>query len=209
METAPTQLNRGMKYAEVTIIKNIEHRGFFNTIFSSLGMIDEETIVNSEHDIIVMKFDDEELPFSVNDRYVDCEYKAKTGYSGDILYFNKRSKKAHLQKDTIFFETPNEKDGKKTLNFNVLKNFETDTYPKIAASINNTIMYTNDYAFSDVEGLGKNHFYGITRMESSETKPRYYVAYKAPYITKEEVIYITKHHLLRNWNPTNIYEEAA
>jgi hypothetical protein len=196
-------LNHGMKYAEVTIIKNLETRGFFSTLLSSIGVMDEETLVDTERDIMIMKFDDEELPFNVNDRYVDLKYKATVGASDKILYIDKRNSDNKKSQDTMFLESPKETDGVRTLDFNILKNYKTDKYPKVTPSINNMILYNYDRGFCDTSMSSKNHFYGVTRLESSDAKPRYYVAYKAPFITKEEVIYITRCHLFRNWNTAN------
>jgi hypothetical protein len=193
--------NPNLKYAEVTVIKNVEERTIFNFL-QHFFRVDEETIVDKEGDQVLMEFEGEP-PFDTKDHFEDCDLEFITGFSGDILFIKKKDKT-----NTFFSRKPHTNDdGNPCLSFKEVT--EGSNKHKVRSlpipSLKNTVLYSNknelvekevkgvkSYSFEVIE---KNCFY-LIRIESRDIKPRYVVVYDETIITRKMVIYLVRSILL-------------
>lgn len=163
-----------IKYAEITIIRNIEEENIFRGIIRYFGY---ENITNDK-DTIIIVFDDGTM-YDIKDEYENKDFKfAVTGYNHNFpIYFEIRDKKT-----TLFYKSPKYVDDKKKLDFNPIfkgcKNYDKN---QVIASIYNIIY----------EDIHKKDQFGIVRLKSNEEKPRYKLAYNDSIFDKSDMIYLT------------------
>jgi hypothetical protein len=190
METPPpppSQTTR-LQYAEVTVIKSFKHRSFWQDLWTFAGG-DEEPIVDPENDTVLMTFAGEP-PFDTKDRYVDLKFKFTLGFGVDypkILYI--KAEGPRRGNSTYFPRDPRKDDaGTLPLDFREMTKdhpvYDLSKNP-IKASVRNTILYQH-------VGLRETNFFYFARLQSSDTMPRYVVAYDDTLISKVEVIYLVR-----------------
>lgn len=173
-----------IKYAEITIARNLEEESWLSYFKNLIG----EEDVTSNNDTIIISFDDgyiTDTKTALEDKQFDFGYKSYN--SSYPIYFNKPDK------DVLSLQDPLVKNGCLYMNFNII--FQND--PKFAtlnkvASIYNTIYYSpssNNQVFAILKN-GHNH--------------RYLLAYDNSYFDKSDIIYFV-HRLFTNSFTYNSY----
>lgn len=161
-----------MKYAEITIIRNIEQEDILRTFARYFGY--ENT--TNDTDTIIITFDDGSI-CDTKDEYTDKKYKF--GMIGHNHYFP-----IHFQKDEknicIFYRETYIKDGVKFLNFkNVFKYNKNYEISRDSSAYN--LIYEN---------INKKEVFAICRIKSSEENPRFLLAYDDTIFDKSDIIYV-------------------
>jgi len=160
-----------MKYAEITIIRNLKEETIVRAIQRYLGY---ENITN-ELDTIITHFDDNSI-YDIKDEYIDKKLKfgVKVYNNNFPIYFD-------VNEHTLFFRTPNKVNDKKTINFKeVFKNFNKYNNSNLEAS-NYNVIY---------EDVHKKEILSIVKIKSNEEKPRFLLAYDDSIIDRKTVIYL-------------------
>jgi hypothetical protein len=194
-----TKTKPNLKYAEVTVIKNVEERTIFNFL-QHIFRVDEELIIDKEGDQVLMEFYGEP-PINTKDHFEDCRFEFTTGFDQGILYIKKKDKT-----NTLFPRKPyTNDDGNLCLSFKEVTEGPNKHKVRSIPSLKNTVLYLNKTEFvkKEVDGvqsysfvsIEQNCFY-LIRIESIEIKPRYVVAYDETFFTKKEVIYMVRSILL-------------
>jgi hypothetical protein len=193
--------NPNLKYAEVTVIKNVEERTIFNFL-QHIFRVDEEIIVDKERDQVLMEFDGEP-PIDTKDHFEECYLEFTTGFYGDILFIKKKD-----NTNTLFPRKPHTNDyGNLCLSFKEVT--EGPNKHKVRSlpipSLKNTVLYSNktELIAQEVKGvishsfetIEQNCFY-LIRIESRDIKPRYVVTYDETILTRKMVIYLVRSILL-------------
>lgn len=164
-----------IKYAEITIIRNIEEENVFRTLSRYLGY--ENT--SNDNDTIIMIFDDGTI-CDTKDEYIDKKFEfSAIGHAYEFpIYF-----KVDEKKKTLFYKNPDLKnDGQKKLDFKkIFKNCKNYNKDSVDASIYNVIYETYD----------KIELFSICRIKSNEEKPRFILAYDETIFDKSDIIYLT------------------
>jgi hypothetical protein len=161
-----------IKYAEITIIRNLKEENWFNYFKRMAG---NENIVN-DNDTIIILFEDGTIS-DVKSEYVDKQFKMgpKIFQRDFPLYFNKKDGY------TLFFKRPTVKpDGTLMLDFKPIfkDNPKYRTLTKVP-SVYNAIY--NDIVVGDIFAIVKN---GL-----NERYPRYLLAYDEIYFERSDLIY--------------------
>jgi hypothetical protein len=175
-----------IKYGDVTIIHNTcEDVSIWTSISSIFGF--EQPITKQCK--VVFLFDDGEI-CEVNDKLKDFKFDFFKSVSYRLpLYFekNKTMEQNKVKCNNIYFyKKPVEKDNLLRLDFSSLFASYKRYNPKIntrTASVYNCIYY----CYKD---LKQPDVFGLVRIKSSETMPRYQFAYDCDEFTEEEVIYL-------------------
>jgi len=169
-----------IKYAEITVIVNLEKDSLVNHLFRFLGY---ENYNFTDSDTIIISFDDDTV----------CEINNSSTYEKTIkfavvgieykfpIYFDLNGK-------TFFPKKPDEIDGVKRLNFNeIFKQNKKYNQTKKEPSYNNIIYYIYDNTNNNI---GKTDVFSLLRIKSSEEKPRFLVAYDERLFNKDNLIYL-------------------
>ena len=162
-----------IKYAEITIIKNLEKESIFE-YFSRLIQIE---IVVNDYDTIIILFDDE-TTHDVKKEYTDKKFIM---LSSNIVYpynFNIEG-----ITNTFFYKEPKVIDNNLKTDFKkIFKNNPKYFTSNKEASIYNVIYYV----VPDIE------VFSIVKISSNEIKPRYLLAYDDMYFKKDDIIYFVQ-----------------
>jgi len=174
-----------IKYAEITIIRNLEEEHIFN--YLNRILLGNENSVN-DNDTIIILFDDETI-YDVKKEYIDKKF-------GKLIemgpkYFNRDNLPIYFEiknnKKTFFSKSPTENNGIKRLDFKPIfannKNHLTTT--KEASVYNSIYYYNNNNKDNDV--------LAIVRVKSNEEKPRFLLAYDEAHFEKEYIIYFVNY----------------
>jgi len=163
-----------MKYAEITVIFNLNAETIYNRISRVLGNENETT----ETDTIIILFEDG----TISD--VKKEYRDKKFLIGPRcppltcpLFFTPAGK------STLFAKRPAEINGRKILKFNDIFFFN----PTFIAHKKVSSVYNMIYETCCIE------VFAIMKIASSDTSPRYLLAYHEDYFHEEDVIYLVNH----------------
>lgn len=162
-----------IKFAEVSIIRNIEKESIFNTISRYLG--NENKL--DDNDTIIITFDDGTF-CDTRDDYRDLEFTFATLGHNHIfpIYFemitNKNTK-------CLFYKNPFDDNGLYKLKFDIFKNYKK--YKKEPSKYN--MIYEDIY---------NKEIFSIVKIPSNEEKPRFVVAYDDTLIDKSIIIYLTE-----------------
>ena len=161
-----------IKYAEITIARNLEEENWLNYFKRLTG---NENIVN-DNDTIIILFEDGSIS-DVKSEYVDKQFEMGPKMYPRIfpLYFNKKDG------DTLFFKRPTiNPDGNLTLDFKPIfkGNPKYHTITKVS-SVYNAIY--NDMVVGDIFAIVKNG--------PNERFPRYLLAYEDSYFERSDIIY--------------------
>ncbi len=160
-----------IKFAEITIIRNIEE-DIFRSVFRYFGY-ENQTIDN---DIIIIDFRDGTI-CDTRDEYKDLKFKfAQQGHDHDFpIYFNKQID----DHKTLFYRNPTINDkGERILKFDVFKNYKD--FKKVPSKYN--LIY---------EDINKKEIFSILKICSNEEKPRFMIGYEDTIFDKNSVIYLT------------------
>ena len=163
-----------IKYAEITIIKNLKEETILN-YFNRL-LLENENKTN-DNDTIIILFDDDPI-FTEKNEYINKKFKIgpKSVNSYPPLYFEIKNS------ETFFYKSPIEENGIKKLNFkNIFNN--NNKFSTLQSSIYNSIYYS----------LNNNDALALVKIKSSEEKPRFLLAYDNKYFEKNDVIYLVNY----------------
>jgi hypothetical protein len=168
-----------IKYGDLTIIHNEQEINIFSTISLFFG----KEITSTKESKLIFLFEDEEI-CEDDDKLKDFEFIFRECSSSRLpSYFEKGGK----HKKVYFKKTPIEKEDKIYINFTSLFSpyKKYNTYIKVGSCYNG-IYYCH-------KSSSKIEVFGILRIKSSETMPRFQFAYDSNEFTKEEVIYLIIH----------------
>lgn len=161
-----------IKYAEITIIRNLEEQNIFTTLTRYFGY---ENQINN-NDTIIMTFDDGTI-CDIKDEYKDLNYKfglinwPEHWFPG---YFDLNNK------ITLFYKRPKEVNGVKKLDFKPIFNDYKNHYCSKDSSKFNMIY----------EDYNKKEKLAICRVKSNEDKPRFLLAYDIDIFDRSDIIYL-------------------
>lgn len=162
-----------IKYAEITIIRNIEEENIFSTLGRYFGY---ENRINDK-DIIIITYDDGSI-CDTKDEYIDKKYKfGPLGYKHEFPIYFDTNKTGSL---SLFYKNPIEKDDKEVLNFQpIFKNDYKHKNQQHVPSVFNLIY----------EDFKKKEVFAICRIKSTAEKPRFLLAYDDTIFDKSDIIY--------------------
>ena len=164
-----------IKYAEITIIRNLQEESILNYFNRLLG---NENNTN-ENDTIIILFDDE----TISDVKIEYNNKLKLGPTDFRTYFP--SYIIIKDKPIFYYKSPNEVNGIKKLNFrSIFANNKKHLTTKKETSIYNIIYYNL---------INNNEVFAIIKIKSNEEKPRYLLAYDDKYFEKDDIIYLVNY----------------
>lgn len=170
-----------IKYGEFAVIHNKEEESIFTYIYRE--WFDNEVKADKSSQIVIL-FEDGEI-CEINDKLKDFHYKFLDDSTMPTpRYFDKKTtnekeyKKIYFKKDTEII------NGIRQLNLTSLfKNYSKYAKENAIASAYNSIYYHH-------KNSDKPDIFGIVRIKSSESKPRFQFAYNSDEFSKEEVIYL-------------------
>jgi hypothetical protein len=157
-----------IKYAEITIVRNVEEETWFSYFKNLMGH--EDIITNN--DTIIISFDDGSVS-DTKDKLTDKQFKfgPKAYYQNCPIYFNK------LDKHTIFLKHPEIKDGNLKIDFKpIFKDYKNFNTSKKEPSIYNAIY--EDMCYGELLSVVKNGY-----------NHRYFLAYDDSYFDKSDINY--------------------
>jgi len=163
-----------IKYAEITIVKNLKEESWFNYCKRLIG---NENIV-SVNDIIIILFEDKTIS-NVKREYVDKHFVMGPRFFQSVypIYFNKK-------KDySLFLKIPSYINGLLTLDFKPIFK-DNPNYPTLTKvpSIYNAIYES-----------ANNDMFAIIKIYSNEKSPRYLLAYGDNYFEHSDIIYFVEY----------------
>lgn len=161
-----------IKYAEVTIIRDLEKESFIS-YYLVRKLLNRESRF-TDNDTIIILFDDETI-YDTNKYIIDKKIVFHESTINNFpIWFD-------LNKDTsVFYKYPTETKDKKSLNFKPLtNNYKNQHMIEWLPSFYNVIYECNG---TDI--------FCILKMKSNEDKPRFLVAYDANYFDKSDVTYL-------------------
>ena len=158
-----------IKYAEITISRNLEEETWFSYFKNLIG---EENIITN-NDTIIISFDDGYIT-DTKSVLVDKKFEfGRKGYQTDFpIYFNKPEK--HI----LFLQQPVLRNGNMFMNFNDI--FKDD--PKFATIIKTPSIYNTIY---QICGTDKQFF----ALAKNGHNYRYLLAYDDSYFDKSDISY--------------------
>ena len=158
-----------IKYAEITIVRNLEEESWLSYFKNLIG---EENIITN-NDTIIISFDDGTVN-EANRKSIDKQFKfgPKYYYQNYPIYFNK------LDKHSIFLKRPIIKeDGYMKMDFKpIFKNYSNFNTSKKEPSIYNAIY--EDMCIGELLAIVKNGY-----------NHRYFLAYDDSYFDKSDINY--------------------
>ena len=165
-----------IKYAEITIARNLEEENWLNYFKRMAG---NENIVN-DNDTIIILFEDGSIS-DVKSEYVDKQFEMgpKIFQSVYPLYFNKK------EGNTLYYKRPTvNPDGNLMLDFKPIfkDNPKYLTLTKVP-SVYNAI-------YESMISVDKNgDIFAVVKNGSNERSPRYWLAYDDSYFERSDLIY--------------------
>lgn len=181
-----------IKYGDLTIIHK-EQTNIFTSLTTWLGY---EKYATKESKLIFL-FDDGEV-CDAEDKLKDFKYKFSSICLGFYypFYFEKTEDKEESKtkchfKRIYFFKKPLLDNKKNRLDFNPL----FSSYTKFNHTLKEPSIYNCIY-YCHKSG-DKPNIFGIIRIKSSESMPRFQFAYDTEEFTKEEIIYLI-HYIFNN-----------
>lgn len=168
-----------IKYGEFACILNDED--FFNNIFSSWFNTE---ITDHKNSKIVILFEDGEI-CEINDKLKDFKYEFLDGSTMPTpRYFDKNNTAENNTKNIYFKQEDMIIDSEPHISFkNLFKSYSKYSSDFLQSSIFNSIYY-------HYKNGNQPEVFGIARLKSSESKPRFQLAYDSDEFSKEEVIYL-------------------
>jgi hypothetical protein len=168
-----------IKYGDLTIIHNESEINIFSTISLFFGY----EITSTKESKLIFLFEDEEI-CEADDKIKKFKFTFFECSSSRLpSYFEKGGK----HKEVYFKKTPTKKEDKLWIDFKPL----FSPYKKYNTYIREASCYNGIYYCHKL--CSKTEVFGILRIKSSETMPRFQFAYDSNEFTKEEVIYLINH----------------
>jgi hypothetical protein len=162
-----------IKYADITIIRNFKDENILKTFCRFIGYDIDDDIIGEDETIIV-KFDDGMI-CDIKDEYSNKKYKFSEKAIINMLF------PIHFtfSNITLFYRTPVEdKDGLYHQDFRCM--FNSYTKDDIIASPFNVIY----------QDANRKEKFSIVRIQSTEEKPRFKLAYEDALFDKSDIIYL-------------------
>jgi hypothetical protein len=160
-----------IKYVDITIIRNYNNENILNTLCRYIGYDIYDKIRDDA--TVIAKFDDDTI-CDIKDEYIDKKYKFSERALTDLMFPSHFTFNNH----TLFFRTPTkDKYGIYHQNFMCMFNDNKDTF---ISSMFNVI-------YHDVNRKEK---FSIVRIQSTEEKPRFKLAYEDTLFNKCDIIYL-------------------
>ena len=160
-----------IKYAEITIARNLEEESWFNYCKRLVG--NENAVYDNDN--IIIFFEDETIT-DTKSKYEDKHFAFGPTVFQRVypIYFNKKDS------ESVFYKNPHYENRIPTLNFKSIfkNNPKYLTLTKVASVYN--VMYTNTCNVN-VFALVKNN--------SNEKSPRYSMAYEDDYFERSDISY--------------------
>jgi hypothetical protein len=175
-----------MKYGDLTIIHNKKTKQYFSGLMSLLF-----TTSQPSKSTYIFLFEDGEV-FDLEINLIDFKYRFFNGVLTAPLptYFEKKEGDPNR---TIFFLK------KQTVSEDFSQLFSQYTKYNVLANAQSEY---NCIYYCHISGYSKPETFGLTRIKSNDSMPRFQFAYDSEQFTKEEIIYIT-HYFFEN-RPLNI-----
>lgn len=164
----------GIKYAEITIIRDLENESYSNYLKRLIGF---EPYIENDNSQIIILFDDKNI-CDVKNEYIVKNIEFSASINSILPHFIKISKTDRI----IFYKNPETNfEGKLRLNFNnIFKNYNNfNSYKRIPSYFN--CIY---------EIIGHGEIFAICKIQSNEEKPRYILAYDEYYFDRSDIIYL-------------------
>lgn len=164
-----------IKYAEITIIRDLEEESIFASISRYFG---NEPII-TDNDLIIITFDDNTIS-DIKNEYIDKKFRfGPCGYIHNLpIHFRFGTYHKRFAFNTI----PDIIDGNYKLRLkDIFKNNINYHKNNCQSSIYNMI-------YSNYEG--DQIFFAISRVKSNEEKPRYLLAYDSELFDRSDIIYL-------------------
>lgn len=169
-----------MKFAEISVIKNLESRSIFDKFKNFVFDSDEYSI--NENDTVIILFDDNTI-FDVKN---DCINKNDTFTFQDNMYIDYINRPLWFDKNnnsfTFFKKTPKLSKGVYTIKYNKQMNDYIEQ-----KNMKNTSSYFN-FIYENIN-LNTDVF-SITKLESNKDKPRYLLGYDDKSFDKLDIIFL-------------------
>jgi len=168
-----------IKYAEITTIFNLEKETMMN-YFNRLLLGNENQ--TNENDTLIISFEEDEVICDVTKECTNSKIIMKMGPKCyDRRYLPGYFEMTDTNK-TFFSKSPKtNSDGTKTISFNpIFNNYKKHRTTKKEPSVYNCIYYV----LKD-----KTDVLAIVKIKSSDTKPRFLLAYDDEYFEKDNIIY--------------------
>jgi hypothetical protein len=162
-----------IKYAEITIIRDLEEESMFDSIGRYFG---NEPII-TDNDLIIITFDDNTI-CDIKNEYIDKKFIfGPCGYIHNFpIHFRFDS-----YKRVAFYTIPDIIDGNYKLRLkDIFKNNINYHKNNCQSSIYNMI-------YSNYDG---DLIFAILRVKSNEEKPRYLLAYNSELFHRSDIIYL-------------------
>jgi hypothetical protein len=167
-----------IKYADITIIRNLQENNIFKGLIG-FGFIGYENIINDK-DIIIITFEDGSI-CNIKDEYIDKKYNFSISKCGHYpTYFETDQKKTLVYKKTYL------KNKFKNLKLSEIFKDNTSYRNKVLSSIYNVIY----------KDINENEKLAIFKFKSSKKDNlRFKLAYHDDYFDKSDIIYLINHFL--------------
>ena len=176
-----------IKYAEFTMILDLEKESMTNYLSRILfGNENKELDYENNYNIIIL-FDDETI-YDIKDKIINT--KSHNIFKMGPAYFARNNIPIYFEikkiNNTFFSKNPTIIDGIKKLNFkSIFSNNQKYATFKKEPSAYNVIYYKSTKENDDS--------LAIVKIQSSETKPRFLLAYNSEYFEKEDIIYFLRY----------------
>ena len=152
------------------IFRNITEEPIYGTLFRYLGY---EYWVEKQDTILII-FDDDDSICDTKNEYIDKHYIFDKTEHVYPLHFK-------TDKIELFYKTPIELNGRKSINFKpIFKNCTKIKHKIWEDSIFNMI-------YQDID---MNEVFSLIKIKSNEEKPRYLMAYDETIFCKSDIIYL-------------------
>jgi hypothetical protein len=171
-----------IQFAEVTII---QEETLFRSFWHTVGF--ESNI--TENDMIILTFDGDDYPWNTKTEYETKTREKKISFSEPKgnrypLWFetDKVTSKINRPQTEWLKRCKTNEEGKEVLNVDLFKNHHKFKKDCMMPSSYNAIYYSMS--------SNEKETFGIVRIKSTETKPRFMVAYEDTRFDKSDVIYL-------------------
>jgi hypothetical protein len=169
-------MSMSIKYADITIMCNLQKDNIFNTL---IGFIGHENTIN-DNDSIIITFEDGTI-CNTKDEYIDKKYNFSISKCGHYpRYFETDNKK------TLIYKKPNIKNNFKIVKFSEIFKDYTSYRNKVVSSVYNVIY----------KDINENEKLAIFKFKcNNKDNLKFKLAYHNDYFDKSDIIYLI-HHLL-------------
>jgi hypothetical protein len=171
-----------IKFGEITVIHNDNEDGFFKSFFRNFGGYEFKTNENSK---IIILFDDGEI-IEINDKLNDFNYSFSADVLSPLPLYFKTSQKIYKTHFKTYFKKQPELNTKSQPSLNFDSFFAN--YSKYSKK--NNIPSAYNCLYYSCTSNDNTDVFGIVRIKSTESKPRFQFAYDCLNFSKDEIIYL-------------------